>query len=220
MTNYEDVSTAELEQTVDRLESRARQSNSRGKTAAYRAAKAELESRDGSGSDDDEQATETAETTDMLERADDDEETAELSEQSTERLRETREAYDRHGWNTSRIDDELRRRGETAELSASDEEVAELTAAGSVSVGELSDTVLTENVATDDDGRLVEPTWEEIGRLSRSTVENLAKWYGEKMEELSEEYQGSDVGSDRQSVVAEEHRKAKQYKNRLENRYV
>ena len=209
MTNqYRDMSDEGVEQTYERYRKKAKRNRSRGVQRVFRQLEAEVERRGGlaelSSEDGDAGLT--------------DDSPSGPEDMSTDELRAARAAYDRHDWDSEVVTAELQRRGETAELSEADTEVAELTAAGSVSIGELSDTVLTQNVATDDDGRLVEPKWDKIGRLSRSTVENLIDWYGEKMEELSAEYRSSDVGSDRESVVAEEYRKAKKYKNRLEDR--
>ena len=209
MTNkYSDMSDEGVEQTYERYRKKSKRNRSRGVQRVFRQLEAEVERRGGlaelSSDDGDDGLS--------------DDSPSGPEDMTTAELQAARAAYDRHDWDNEGVTAELRRRGETAELSEADTEVAELTAAGSVSIGELSDTVLTENVATDDDGRLVEPKWDEIGRLSRSTVENLINWYGQKMEELSAEYQSSDIGSDRESVVAEEYRKAKQYKNRLENR--
>ena len=209
MTNkYSDMSDEGVEQTCDRYRKKAKRNGSRGVQRVFRQLEAEVERRGG-----------LAELSSDGGDADlSDDSPSGPEDMSTAELQAARAAYDRHDWDSEVVTAELQRRGETAELSEADTEVAELTAAGSVSVGELSDTVVTQEVATDDDGRLVEPKWDEIGRLSRSTVENLIDWYGEKMAELSAEYRSSDVGSDRESVVAEEYQKAKQFKNRLEDR--
>lgn len=58
--SFEEVPTERLEELANHWERKARGSASPGKTAAYRSMKAELESRDGSGSRGDSEATETA----------------------------------------------------------------------------------------------------------------------------------------------------------------
>jgi len=124
MTNYEDVPTEELEQLTERWKRKALGSSSRGKRRVYRSMKAELESREGSGSRSDTEATETASMADIGKPGSSDNAFGEFDHDELSAARERYgEAADEYGgpWNDvlASLDAELESREDTtvAELS-------------------------------------------------------------------------------------------------------
>ena len=124
MTNYEEVSTAELEELANQWKRKALGSSSRGYRKVYRSMRDELESRDGSGSRGDTEATETASMADRIGNSGSNNAFEEFDHEELSAARERyADAADEHGgpWEDvlATLDEEIATREDTtvAELS-------------------------------------------------------------------------------------------------------